>query len=116
MRLGSTVAEERMPEIERKLRVHDVPHLGDGTRLRQAYLAVDGAIEVRGRDRVGTDVLGVKGGRGLERTEVEVEIDTATFDQLWNLALSAASTRPGTDCRQGATRPNSTSAGGRWRD
>ena len=76
-----------MPEIERKFRVHDVPHpLGDGTRLRQAYLAVDGDIEVRVRDRGGTLVLGVKGGRGLERSEVEVEIDGATFDELWSLA------------------------------
>jgi adenylate cyclase len=76
-----------MPEIERKFRVRDVPHpLGDGTRLRQAYLAVDGDIEVRVRDRGGTLVLGVKGGRGLKRSEVEVEIDAATFDELWSLA------------------------------
>ena len=76
-----------MTEIERKFRVRDVPHpLGDGTRLRQAYLAVDGDIEVRVRDRGGKLVLGVKGGRGLERSEVEVEIDAATFDELWGLA------------------------------
>ncbi len=76
-----------MPEIERKFRVHDVPDpLGQGVRLRQAYLAVDGPIEVRVRDRGGTLVLGVKGGRGLERTEVEVEIDGASFDALWSLA------------------------------
>jgi len=78
-----------MPEIERKFRVHDIPDpLGQGVRLRQAYLAVDGAIEVRVRDRGGTLVLGVKGGRGLERTEVEVEIDAATFDELWSLATA----------------------------
>jgi adenylate cyclase len=78
-----------MPEIERKFRVHDVPHpLGDGTRLRQAYLAVDGTVEVRVRDRGGTLVLGVKGGRGLERTEVEVEIDAAIFEELWSLAAA----------------------------
>jgi adenylate cyclase len=78
-----------MPEIERKFRVHEAPHaLSDGTRLRQAYLAVDGDIEVRVRDRGGTRVLGVKGGRGLERTEVEVEIDAATFDELWSLATA----------------------------
>jgi adenylate cyclase len=76
-----------MPEIERKFRVRDVPEpLGDGTRLRQAYLAVDGAVEVRVRDHGGTHVLGIKGGRGLERTEVELEIDRATFDELWRLA------------------------------
>ena len=78
-----------MPEIERKFRVHDVPlPLGRGVRVRQAYLAVDGEIEVRVRDRGGTYVLGVKGGRGLERTEVEVEIEAATFDELWSLATA----------------------------
>ena len=76
-----------MVEIERKFRIHEVPvALVDGTRVRQAYLAVDGAVEVRVRDRGGTRVLGVKGGRGLERSEVEVEIDGATFDELWALA------------------------------
>jgi CYTH domain-containing protein len=78
-----------MPEIERKFRVHDVPlPLEHGVRVRQAYLAVDGAVEVRVRDRSGTYVLGVKGGQGLERTEVEVEIDVATFDELWSLATA----------------------------
>lgn len=80
-----------MSEIERKFRVRDVPaDLGEGTRLRQAYLAVDGDIEVRvrGSGHGDTHVLGIKGGRGLERTEVEVEIDVATFDTLWELASS----------------------------
>jgi adenylate cyclase len=78
-----------MPEIERKFRVHDVPlPLEHGVRVRQAYLAVDGAIEVRVRDRGGTYVLGVKGGQGLERTEVEVEIEAATFAELWSLATA----------------------------
>jgi adenylate cyclase len=81
------VVENRMPEIERKFRVHDVPDgLVDGTRLRQAYLAVDGDVEVRVRDNGGTFVLGVKGGRGLERTEVETQIDAPAFDELWRLA------------------------------
>jgi adenylate cyclase len=76
-----------MAEIERKFRIHDVPaDLGDGTHLRQGYLAVDDDVEVRVRDKGGTHVLGVKGGHGLERTEVEVEIDAATFDTLWGLA------------------------------
>jgi adenylate cyclase len=76
-----------MPEIERKFRVPDPPSdLRDGTRLRQAYLAVDDDVEVRVRDRGGTFLLGVKGGHGLERTEVEAEISAADFDQLWALA------------------------------
>jgi adenylate cyclase len=76
-----------MPEIERKFRVPaPPPDMPAGTRLRQAYLAVDGDVEVRVRDRGGTFLLGVKGGHGLERTEVEVEIGAADFDQLWALA------------------------------
>ena len=76
-----------MPEIERKFRVHGAPPgLRDGARVRQAYLAVDGDVEVRVRDRGGTFLLGVKGGRGLERAEVEVEIGAADFDELWALA------------------------------
>lgn len=74
-------------EVERKFRVHEMPRSpGDGTRLRQAYLAVDGNVEVRVRDRGGTHVLGVKGGRGIQRTEVEVEIGSTGFDELWALA------------------------------
>lgn len=74
-------------EIERKFRVREVPgFLGDGTRLRQAYLALDGDVEVRVRDQGGTHVLGVKGGRGMQRTEVEVEIGPGEFDELWDLA------------------------------
>jgi adenylate cyclase len=76
-----------MPEIERKFRVRDTPEsLGEGTQLRQAYLAVDGGVEVRVRDKGGTYVLTVKGGRGVERTEVEVDVDGASFDELWALA------------------------------
>jgi adenylate cyclase len=76
-----------MTEIERKFRVRDAPQdLSGGTRLLQAYLAVDRDVEVRLRDRGGTPVLGVKGGHGVERTEVEVEIDRTSFDVLWSLA------------------------------
>lgn len=76
-----------MPEIERKFHVRDLPGpLGAGTRLRQAYVAVDGSVEVRVRDKGGAYVLTVKGGRGIERTEVEIEIDAAGFDELWALA------------------------------
>lgn len=82
-----------MTEIERKFRVREVPATlgdddgdGDGTHLRQAYLAVDGEIEVRVRDRGDEQELGIKGGSGMERTEVEVGIDAATFDTLWDLA------------------------------
>jgi adenylate cyclase len=75
-------------EIERKFRVETAaaPPLGEGTRVRQAYVAVDGDVEVRVRDKGGTHLLTVKGGQGVERAEVEVEIDAASFDELWRLA------------------------------
>lgn len=74
-------------EVERKFRVREVPaSLGEGTPLRQAYLAVDGDVEVRVRDQGGRHVLTVKGGHGLRRTEVEVDIDPTEFDELWALA------------------------------
>jgi adenylate cyclase len=78
-----------MAEIERKFRVARVPDqqtLGPGAELRQGYLAVDGDVEVRVRDEDGTRTLTVKGGRGLERAEVEVALDPARFAELWPLA------------------------------
>jgi CYTH domain-containing protein len=76
-------------EVERKFRVREdqvPPSLGEGTALRQAYLAVDGDVEVRVRDKGGTHVLTVKGGHGIQRTEVEMDIGAADFDELWALA------------------------------
>jgi adenylate cyclase len=76
-----------VPEIERKFRVAHVPTgLGDGTALRQAYVAVEGDVEVRVRSDGTHHVLTVKGGAGLERDEVEVAIDTAEFADMWRLA------------------------------
>ncbi|HET6948960.1 MAG TPA: CYTH domain-containing protein, partial [Acidimicrobiales bacterium] len=54
--------------------------------LRQAYVAIDGEVEVRVRSDGTGHVLTVKGGRGLERAEVEVPIDAAAFAELWALA------------------------------
>jgi adenylate cyclase len=74
-------------EIERKFRVVRVPDgLGDGVPLRQAYVAVDGGVEVRVRSDGDDQVLTVKGGSGLERSEVEVGIDADAFAELWALA------------------------------
>jgi adenylate cyclase len=76
-----------VPEIERKFRVARVPTgLGDGTPLRQAYVAVEDDVEVRVRTDGTHHVLTVKGGAGLERDEVEVAIDPAAFADLWRLA------------------------------
>src|SRR5690606_36946099 len=46
----------------------------------------DGEVEVRVRDEDGACTLTVKGGRGLERTEVEVAVTHRDFDELWALA------------------------------
>ena len=76
-----------MTEIERKFRVARVPTgLGDGTSLRQAYVAVEGDVEVRVRSDGTHHILTVKGGAGLERDEVEVAIDPSVFADLWRLA------------------------------
>jgi adenylate cyclase len=76
-----------VPEIERKFRVARIPTgLGAGAQLRQAYVAVDGDVEVRVRSDGTRHVLTAKGGAGLERAEVEVAIDAAAFDALWVLA------------------------------
>ncbi len=76
-----------MVEIERKFRVARVPEgLAGGAALRQAYVAVDGDVEMRVRSDGAHHVLTVKGGRGLERAEVELAIDADAFAALWALA------------------------------
>jgi adenylate cyclase len=73
-------------EIERKFLVPAVPsslELGSGARLRQGYLAIDGAVEVRLRRSPTGSVLTLKAGRGLTRTEVEVDVTEADADDLW---------------------------------
>jgi adenylate cyclase len=76
-----------VPEIERKFRVGRLPPaLGAGTPLRQAYVAVEGDVEVRVRSDGTHHILTVKGGAGLERDEVEMAIDAAVFADLWRLA------------------------------
>jgi adenylate cyclase len=74
-------------EIERKFRVARMPTgLGDGASLRQAYVAIEGDVEVRVRSDGTHHVLTVKGGAGLERDEVEMAIEPAAFADLWRLA------------------------------
>ena len=73
-------------EIERKFLVPAVPRsleLGDGARLRQGYLAIDGAVEVRVRRDGDEATLTVKAGTGLARTEVERPLTPAEADELW---------------------------------
>lgn len=74
-------------ERERTFLLADMPELPDGgTRIRQGYLAVDGDVQVRIREREGHGrSLAVKGGRGGTRTEVELVIGAGRFDELWPL-------------------------------
>ena len=74
-------------EIERKW-VADRPPTaelrGGGTALRQGYIAIDGDVAVRVRIAPATAWLTIKGGgEGLDRTEVEVELDVAEAEDLW---------------------------------
>lgn len=76
-----------MPEIERKFRLAELPDgLGPSQPLRQAYVALDGDVEVRVRSEGPDHRLTVKGGRGLQRAEVELPLTPAQFDELWGLA------------------------------
>lgn len=73
-------------EIERKFLVTAVPHPLDSQgqdRLRQGYLAVDGAVEVRLRETDGSTTMTIKAGKGLSRTEVEVRLADVDAAALW---------------------------------
>jgi CYTH domain-containing protein len=71
-------------EIERKFLVPAVPEgLGAGTRVRQGYLALDGAVEVRLRLVHDGPKLTVKAGAGLVRTEVDLPVGEGEAEALW---------------------------------
>jgi CYTH domain-containing protein len=74
-------------EVERKWVADGVPvgvELGDGTALRQGYVAVDGDVTVRVRIATEEAWLTIKaGGDGLSRTEVEVQLPPEEAEQLW---------------------------------
>ncbi|MDP1818331.1 MAG: CYTH domain-containing protein [Acidimicrobiales bacterium] len=74
-------------EIERKFLVVEPPPLParGGDRIRQGYVALDGATEVRIRRGHRGATLTVKTGSGLARTEVEVPLDEQPAGELWEL-------------------------------
>ncbi len=75
-----------MTEIERKFRLNELPAgRSEPVRIEQAYIALDHDVEVRVRRRNGTYTLTVKGGSGLERTEVDLTIDGDVGESLWPL-------------------------------
>jgi adenylate cyclase len=80
-----------MSEIERKWSVRELPaDLPSGDEIRQGYVALDDDVEVRIRDRGGQCSLTVKGGAGLERSEVEVDLDRDGCAALWPLTRGRA--------------------------
>lgn len=75
-------------EIERKFLIDRLPGdvvLGPAAPLRQGYVAIDGAVEVRVRISDERAWLTVKAGTGLTRTEVEVRVTTADAEALWSV-------------------------------
>jgi adenylate cyclase len=75
-------------EVERKFVVAGDPpeaSVGESEMVRQGYLAIDGTTEARVRSIGERCMLTIKGGRGLRRTEEEIEIDAGRFDRLWPL-------------------------------
>lgn len=75
-------------EIERKFLLDAPPAAIEGragTRIAQGYVAITDDTEVRIRARGNDRVLTVKGGRGLVRHEVSVELSVDAFDDMWEL-------------------------------
>ena len=75
-------------EIERKFCVRKMPDLTacTGVEISQGYIAVgEDDIEVRLRRKDKRFYQTVKIGKGVQRTEVEVELSRAQFDTLWPL-------------------------------
>ena len=75
-------------EIERKFLLARLPDdLPAGIPIRQGYLAVDGAVEVRVREAGDQAVLTVKAGHGETRAEEEIPIPPERFAALWPLTV-----------------------------
>ncbi|MCY3868794.1 MAG: CYTH domain-containing protein [Gemmatimonadetes bacterium] len=75
-------------EIERKFCVRKMPDLTacTGVEISQGYLSVgENDPEIRLRRNGERFYQTVKIGKGVQRTEVEVELSQAQFDNLWPL-------------------------------
>ena len=75
-------------EIERKFCVRKMPDLTacTGVEISQGYIAVgENGTEVRVRRKDKRFYQTVKIGKGVQRTEVEVELSRVQFDNLWPL-------------------------------
>lgn len=77
-------------EIERKFLVAESPHIDEGERIDQGYLAfTEAGVEVRIRRRADRTFLTVKKGGGRSRLEEEIEIERDRFERLWPLTEGA---------------------------
>ena len=76
-------------EIERKFLITDPPSLSDAKGsilIRQGYITSgESQYEVRVRHIGDEYLLGIKSGRGVERTEVEIPLRKNQFIPIWNL-------------------------------
>lgn len=74
-------------EVERKFLLDELPTLAweDEDELRQGYLALDGATEVRLRHEGRGAVLTIKRGAGLVRVEEELVVQPEQAEGLWAL-------------------------------
>ncbi|HWF55044.1 MAG TPA: CYTH domain-containing protein [Solirubrobacteraceae bacterium] len=74
-------------EVERKFLVDTPPDVLSGARateIVQGYLVLgDGGAEARVRRRGGACTLTVKSGRGISRSEAEIELTDGQFEALW---------------------------------
>lgn len=83
-----------MVEIERKFLVDELPsNLGEGASIRQGYVALDDATEVRIRAEGERRTLTIKGGQGITRAEIELDITDIQFDELWGLVGTRSLTK-----------------------
>lgn len=80
-------------EIERKLLVSRLPESlslarFESARLRQGYLLIASEASLRIRDKKGRTRLTLKRGKGMDREEVEIELDPTQAAKLWPLAAA----------------------------
>lgn len=76
-----------MTEIERRFHVDRLPNeRSEEVRIEQAYVAIDGRVEVRVRRYGDEYFLTIKGGAGIERSEIELPLPDAEVEPLWALA------------------------------
>jgi CYTH domain-containing protein/CHAD domain-containing protein len=84
---GNTVERERKYLVDSQIDPADVGAVhGEGTELRQGYLAIDSGVAVRVRDAGSKGcIFTIKAGGGAVRTELEWSIDRTIFDEAWKL-------------------------------